>query len=96
MTTDEKERKLKERLQKLDAMEREILQRETALKARAAALPENRQEKKQLVLRLSKSLWDDVARWAEEDFRSINGQIEYLLSEAVRRHKSAPPQNKTP
>ena len=48
------------------------------------------------MLRLSKSLWDDVARWAEEDFRSINGQIEYLLSEAVRRHKSAPPQNKTP
>ena len=96
MTPDEKERKLKERLQKLDAMEREILQRETTLKARAAALPENRQEKKQRVLLLANSLWDEVARGAEDDFRSINGQIEYLLSEAVRRHKSAPPQNKTP
>ena len=31
-----------------------------------------------------------IARWAEEDFRSVNGQIEYLLTEAVRRRKKAP------
>lgn len=43
--------------------------------------------KKQIVLRLSPSLWNDIAEWAEDDFRSINGQIEYLLSECVRKRK---------
>ena len=43
--------------------------------------------RKQLVLRLSPSLWAEVASWAEEDFRSVNGQIEYILAEAVRRRK---------
>ena len=43
--------------------------------------------RKQLVLRLSPSLWAEVASWAEEDFRSVNGQIEYILTEAVRRRK---------
>ncbi|MEE0515194.1 MAG: Arc family DNA-binding protein [Emergencia sp.] len=40
-----------------------------------------------MILRIAPSLWEAVARWAEEDFRSINGQIEYLLSEAVREKK---------
>lgn len=44
-------------------------------------------DKKQLLLRLSPSLWRDLAAWAEDDFRSINGQIEYLLSEAVRQRR---------
>ena len=44
-------------------------------------------EKKQVPLRLSKSLYDELARWAEDDFRSLNGQIEYLLTEAVRKRK---------
>lgn len=44
-------------------------------------------EKKQIPLRLSKTLYDELARWAEDDFRSINGQIEFLLTEAVRRRK---------
>jgi len=44
-------------------------------------------EKKQLLLRLSSSLWKDLAQWAEDDFRSINGQIEYLLTECVKQHK---------
>lgn len=87
MTLDEKERKLNERLQKLDAMEREILAREKALKQKRAT----QSEKKQLVLRLPKNLWDEVAQWAEEDFRSINGQIEYILTDAVRRHKGQRP-----
>jgi len=43
--------------------------------------------KKQLLLRLSPSLWKDLAAWAEDDFRSINGQIEYLLSESVKQRK---------
>ena len=44
-------------------------------------------EKKQLLLRLSPTLWEEVSRWAEDDFRSVNGQIEYLLTECVRQRK---------
>ncbi|MBQ1489203.1 MAG: Arc family DNA-binding protein [Lachnospiraceae bacterium] len=44
-------------------------------------------EKKQVPLRLSPTLYADLAAWAEDDFRSINGQIEYLLTEAVKKHK---------
>ncbi len=43
--------------------------------------------KKQILLRLNKELWEDLAGWAEDDFRSINGQIEYLLHEAVKKRK---------
>ena len=44
-------------------------------------------EKKQIPLRISSKLYDAVAAWAEDDFRSVNGQIEYLLSECVRQRK---------
>lgn len=44
--------------------------------------------KKQLLLRLSQSLWNDIYQWSEDDFRSINGQIEYLLTEAVKKRKN--------
>lgn len=47
--------------------------------------------KKQVPLRLSASLYDEIARWAEDEFRSVNGQIEYLLTEAVRRRKKQLP-----
>jgi hypothetical protein len=49
-------------------------------------------DKKQLLLRLSPELWTEINRWAEDDFRSVNSQIEYLLSEAVkkRRKKALP------
>lgn len=43
--------------------------------------------KKQVLLRLSTSLWQELAAWAEDDFRSINGQIEYLLTECVKKRK---------
>ena len=43
--------------------------------------------KKQIPLRLSEKLYNDIAAWAEDDFRSVNGQIEYLLSECVRQRK---------
>ena len=43
--------------------------------------------KKQVPLRLSASLWNELAQWAEDDFRSINGQIEYLLTECVKYRK---------
>ena len=43
--------------------------------------------KKQVHLRLSAKLYDAIAAWAEDDFRSVNGQIEYLLTECVRQRK---------
>lgn len=44
-------------------------------------------EKKQIPLRVSEKLYAALAAWAEDDFRSINGQIEYLLTECVRQRK---------
>ena len=44
-------------------------------------------EKKQVPLRLPMALWKELTIWAEEDFRSINGQIEFLLSEAVKKRR---------
>ena len=44
-------------------------------------------EKKQIPLRISEQLYAALAAWAEDDFRSVNGQIEYLLSECVRPRK---------
>lgn len=43
--------------------------------------------KKQILLRLSPKLWEELVKWSEDEFRSINGQIEYLLTEAVNKHK---------
>ena len=44
-------------------------------------------EKKQIPLRISKELFDELSRWAEDDFRSLNGQIEFLLTDAVRKRR---------
>lgn len=44
-------------------------------------------EKKQVPLRLSEQLYNEINAWAEDDFRSVNGQIEYLLSECVKQRK---------
>ena len=41
-------------------------------------MAEKDNKKKQVPLRLSAKLYDAIAAWAEDDFRSVNGQIEYL------------------
>lgn len=41
--------------------------------------------RKQIVLRLSPELYDALTHWADDEFRSINGLIEYLLTDAVRQ-----------
>lgn len=44
--------------------------------------------KKQIPLRLNEVLYEELMIWAEDEFRSVNGQIEYLLTECVkRRHR---------
>ena len=47
----------------------------------------NDSQKKQIPLRLSPKLYAAIAAWAEDDFRSVNGQIEYLLTECVKQRK---------
>lgn len=42
-------------------------------------------EKKTVLLRLSPKIWEEINRWAEDEFRSVNGQIEYLLQEAIKK-----------
>jgi len=44
-------------------------------------------EKKQLLLRIDMQLWNDLSQWAKDELRSLNGQIEYILRDAVRKHK---------
>lgn len=40
--------------------------------------------KKQLPLRISEQLYAELEKWADDEFRSVNGQIEYLLTECVK------------
>lgn len=44
-------------------------------------------ERKSIVLRIPPELWEELSRMASEELRSVNGQIEYLLREAVRRRR---------
>ena len=44
-------------------------------------------DKKAILLRISPELWDSLNRWAGDDLRSVNAQIEYLLREAVRKRR---------
>ena len=77
---NKREEQLQQRLEKLKSMEDEIKKKEKAIKDKEKA-------KKQMILRLSPGLWNEIAAWAEDDFRSINGQVEFLLSECVRNRK---------
>ena len=77
---DEREAKLLARQKELDELEKEI-------KAREKAIKKKEQEKKQILLRLAPGLWNEIAKMADADIRSLNGEIEYLLTDAVRARK---------
>ena len=77
---DKREEELEARLKRISELEKKVIEKERALKNRESA-------KKQVLLRLSPTLWEDISEWAEADFRSINGQIEFLLAEAVKKRK---------
>lgn len=49
--------------------------------------------RKPFLLRIDQALWSDLEGWAKDELRSVNGQIEYLLRQAVQRRKgqAAPP-----
>jgi hypothetical protein len=42
--------------------------------------------RKSFLLRINPDLYEALEAWAQQELRSINGQIEYILKEAVRRH----------
>ena len=50
-------------------------------------------EKKSFLLRIDPALWADLECWAQDELRSVNGQIEYLLRMAVQKRKGATPPN---
>jgi len=45
-------------------------------------------KKKSVLLRIDPELWNDLSQWANDELRSLNGQIEYTLRESVRRRKN--------
>jgi hypothetical protein len=44
-------------------------------------------ERKSFLLRMDPALWAELEAWAQDELRSVNGQIEYLLKQAVSRRK---------
>ncbi len=55
--------------------------------------------KKAVLLRISPELWESLNRWARDELRSLNGQMEFILREAVRKRsgRSAdPPETQAP
>ncbi|MDX9916597.1 MAG: PTS ascorbate transporter subunit IIC [Gudongella sp.] len=53
------------------------------------------EKKKQIPLRISSKLYEEIAAWAEDDFRSINGQIEFLLTECIKQRRKGNKSAKT-
>jgi hypothetical protein len=49
-------------------------------------------ERKSFLLRIDPELWAELEQWAQDELRSINGQIEYLLRQAVQKRKGSKPQ----
>lgn len=47
------------------------------------------EQKKQVPLRLAPALYADLTAWADDEFRSVNGQIEYLLTACVKERKKS-------
>ena len=52
--------------------------------------------RKQYPLRVAPEVWEAVERWAQDDMRSTNAQVEWILRDALRRAKRTPKANNTP
>ena len=48
-----------------------------------------KEERKPFLLRIPPDLWAELEKWAAAELRSVNGQIEYLLRQAVQKRKRA-------
>ena len=47
------------------------------------------EERKAFLLRVDPELWSELEAWAADELRSVNGQVEYLLRQAVQKRKRA-------
>ena len=48
-------------------------------------------ERKSFLLRIDADLWTELEAWAQDELRSVNGQVEYLLRQAVQKRKGSQP-----
>ena len=48
-------------------------------------------ERKSFLLRIDPELWAELEVWAGDELRSVNGQVEYLLRQAVKKRKKTAP-----
>ena len=46
------------------------------------------EERKSFLLRLPPELWNELEKWAADELRSVNAQMEYVLRQAIAKHKS--------
>lgn len=46
-------------------------------------------DRKSFLLRIDPALWAELEAWAQDELRSVNGQIEYLLRQAVQKRKGS-------
>ena len=53
-------------------------------------------QRKKFLLRMNPALWEDLNRWAVEEFRSVNGQIEFVLQRAVEQRKKGGKKTRKP
>ena len=51
------------------------------------------EERKAFLLRLPPDLWKDLEKWAADELRSVNAQIEYVLRQAVAKRKQVSPKD---
>lgn len=47
------------------------------------------EERKSFLLRIDPVLWAELEAWAADELRSVNGQVEYVLRQAVQKRKKA-------
>ena len=52
-------------------------------------------KKKAFPLRINEDIWQAVRRWSDDELRSVNGQIEYLLRDALRKAGRMPKDKKS-
>jgi len=53
-------------------------------------------ERKPFLLRIDPALWADLEAWAQDELRSVNGQIEYILRQAVLKRRGGTPPRPPP
>jgi len=54
------------------------------------------ESRKPFLLRIDPKLWSELESWAQEEMRSVNGQIEFLLKQAVNKRKNQQSSTSTP